>query len=501
MPERGARERAPRERCRAWTAPICATILALLTGCRSPVIPQGSGVATGIVQSHAVVSIYTYRPATETGSYAQGTGFFLEPNVVVTNWHVIQGASSATVRLADGTDQPVEGILGGDEESDLVLLRVRPFDPPIQALPREPRTLEIGEVVRILGSPAGDAQVAIEGRVASKPITFDVLETAIMLAAAPDGGMSGAPVLGRGDRVVGVLSRGTNSDGNSFMVPIERVDRIQRGNSHFPLSNWNESQRVNTKRRGEAAFEGGMAAFEAGAYDEAIQMLGEARDLGLTAPREATASYLIGDAHVNAGRDGAAAASYRRALAMAPRHAFSHAALGHSLRRLGHGPESVAAYGRALALVPTLSSFHVGHGWALLLVRNAVGASAAFHRAVRLDPGAADAWTGAAVAALALDAPAESRVHAQQAIRLRPDLPQACFVMARACTRLEDWACAARSYEAGLRLRPGADKARFELGRVQLELGDVRAAEASAAELTRRGSPLGPNLSSLIRAR
>ena len=43
-------------------------------------------------------------------------------------------------------------------------------------------------------------------------------------------------------------------------------------------------------------------------------------DLGLTAPREATASYLIGDAHVNAGRDGPASASYRRALAMAPGH-------------------------------------------------------------------------------------------------------------------------------------------------------------------------------------
>lgn len=501
MPGRGAPEWTTRERCRAWTAPICATILTLLVGCRAPVIPQGSGVAAGIVTSHAVVSIYTYRPAAVTGSHAQGTGFFIEPNVLVTNWHVIQGASSATVRLADGTDQVVEGVLGGDQESDLVLLRVRPFDPPVQPLPREPRTADIGEVVRILGSPAGDAQISIEGRVASEPITFDVLDTAIMLAATADGGMSGAPVLDRNGHVIGVLSRGTNSDGNSFMVPVERVDRIQRSESHFPLLIWNESQRMNANRRGEAAFAGGMAAFEAGAYEEAIQMLEEARELGLTAPREATASYLIGDAHVNLGRDGAASASYRRALAMAPRHAFSHAALGQSLRRLGHGAESVAAYERAVALVPTLSSFHVGHGWALLLVRNATAASLAFHRAVKLDPGAADAWTGAAVAALALDAPAESKVHAQQAIRLRPDLPQACFVLARACTRLEDWACAAGSYEAGLRLRPDADKARFELGRVQLELRDVQAAKASAAELERRGSALAGHLSSLIEAR
>jgi S1-C subfamily serine protease/cytochrome c-type biogenesis protein CcmH/NrfG len=492
--------RAARKQCRAWTRLMCAAGVALFVGCRSPVIPQGSGIATGAVKSHAVVSIYTYRPAAFTGSHAQGTGFFIEPNVLVTNWHVIEGAASATVRLADGTDQPVEGVLGGDQESDLVLLRVRPFDPPVQGLTRNARSMEIGEVVRILGSPAGDAQVSIEGRVASRPITFDVLDTAIMLAATPDGGMSGAPVLDRADRVVGVLSRGTNSDGNSFMVPIERVERIQRSKSHFPLLVWSESQRVKVERRGEAAFAGGMAAFEAGAYDEAIQLLEEARELGLTAPREATASYLIGDAHVNAGRDGPASAAYRRALAMAPRHAFSHAALGQSLRRLGHGPESVAAYERALALVPTLSGFHVGHGWALLLVRNAVAASAAFHHAVKLDPGAADAWTGAAVAALALDAAAESRVHAQRAIRLRPDLPQACFVMARACTRLEDWSCAARAYEAGLRLRPDADKARFELGRVQLELGDVVGAQASAAALARRGSPLARHLTSLIAA-
>ena len=490
-----------RNRCRAWTALLGALAAALLAGCRSPVIPRGSGVAAGVITSHAVVSIYTYRPGGLDGSHAQGTGFFIEPGVLVTNWHVIEGASSATVRLADGTDQPVEGVLGGDIDSDLVLLRVRPFDPPVAGLPLGPRATEIGEVVRILGSPEGDAQVSLEARIASKPITFDVLERAIMLGVTPRGGMSGAPVLDRVGQVVGVLSRGTNSDGNAFMVPAARVQRIQRGANHFPLLIWNETQRVGAKRRGEAAFEEGMAAFEVGAYDDAIRLLAEARDLGLTAPREATASYLIGDAHVNAGRDGPASASYRRALAMAPRHAFSHAALGQSLRRLGHGPESVAAYERAIALVPTLSSFHVGHGWAQLLVRNATGASVAFHRAIKLDPRAADAWTGAAVAALALDEPAESRVHAKQAIRLRPDLPQACFVMARACARLEDWECAAGSYEAGLRLRPEADKARFELGRVQLELGDVEGARATAAALRRRGSPLGDNLERLIAVR
>ncbi|NLO69360.1 MAG: trypsin-like peptidase domain-containing protein [Porphyromonadaceae bacterium] len=55
----------------------------------------------------------------------QGSGFYVAPNIIATNFHVIEGASSATAQITD-TDIKIQvvGYLSVDKDSDLILLQV-----------------------------------------------------------------------------------------------------------------------------------------------------------------------------------------------------------------------------------------------------------------------------------------------------------------------------------------------------------------------------------------
>src|SRR6478672_7004509 len=72
----------------------------------------------------AVVAIATYDASGE--ALMTGSGFFLAPGQVVTNLHVIRGASRAEIKTLDGKGKvyPVSGALAIDEEGDLALLGI-----------------------------------------------------------------------------------------------------------------------------------------------------------------------------------------------------------------------------------------------------------------------------------------------------------------------------------------------------------------------------------------
>jgi S1-C subfamily serine protease len=57
--------------------------------------------------------------------FALGSGFLVSADgKIVTNFHVIEGAHSAVVKLANGSFFPVEGVLASDSDRDLVILKV-----------------------------------------------------------------------------------------------------------------------------------------------------------------------------------------------------------------------------------------------------------------------------------------------------------------------------------------------------------------------------------------
>jgi serine protease Do len=139
----------------------------------------------------------------------QGTGFNLaSTGTVITNQHVVAGASTITVTFGDGRRFYVnqyEAIAG----EDIVIIKLNSYDLPFLSLDKE-NQVDRGDSVTIIGNPLGFEKVAQRGEVggyhqvgASQSPVFDV-----ELPVNP--GSSGSPVINEQARVVGIIFASTN---------------------------------------------------------------------------------------------------------------------------------------------------------------------------------------------------------------------------------------------------------------------------------------------------
>ncbi|MFZ5535964.1 MAG: S1C family serine protease [Pseudomonadota bacterium] len=165
-----------------------------------------------------------------------GSGFLWdEAGHVVTNFHVIQGASEAWVRLADGR-QLRASLVGASPAHDLAVLRIglgqqRPAPIPLG----ESHNLRVGQKVFAIGNPFGLDWTLTTGIVSAldRSLTTDAgttMEHLIQTDAAINPGNSGGPLLDSAGRLIGIntaiYSPSGTSAGIGFAVPVDTVNRI-----------------------------------------------------------------------------------------------------------------------------------------------------------------------------------------------------------------------------------------------------------------------------------
>lgn len=173
----------------------------------------------------SVVMVSTTNPAGRPLAF--GSGFVVDHGVVITNFHVLKGASSATVRLiGDRELTPVEGILAVDDKADLVLLSA----PKLNAAPLEIRPSDvssIGDEVFVVGNPQDLEGTFSTGIVSGKRMLGDV--RMLQITAPISDGSSGGPVLDREARVVGVASSSLRAGQNlNFAITSDYVHALLR---------------------------------------------------------------------------------------------------------------------------------------------------------------------------------------------------------------------------------------------------------------------------------
>lgn len=135
---------------------------------------------------------------------AQGTGFAVSAEgVLVTNFHVIERATTLRVELADGAATGEVMLLGADPAHDVAVLQVAARTPRFLALGRE-ALLEVGDRVYVMGNPLGMERTFSDGLLSARR----TVEGAAMLqVSAPiSEGSSGGPVLDGAGEVVGVAT-------------------------------------------------------------------------------------------------------------------------------------------------------------------------------------------------------------------------------------------------------------------------------------------------------
>jgi putative serine protease PepD len=177
------------------------------------------------------------------GGEATGTGFVIDASgLVVTNEHVVDGASSFRVTLADGTALKAT-LVGKDASSDLALLRVDPGSHELTALRlSDDSGLGVGDAVYAIGSPYGLEGTLTSGvisalhRQITAPNGFSISD-AIQTDAELNPGNSGGPLLNAAGEVIGVNAQvygasqtatGETSGGTGlgFAIPSSTVRRV-----------------------------------------------------------------------------------------------------------------------------------------------------------------------------------------------------------------------------------------------------------------------------------
>jgi S1-C subfamily serine protease len=162
-----------------------------------------------------------------------GTGFFVSTDGrLVTNHHVIEGASSVTATLSDGSTRKVVGLLADDAVADIALLKVEGGEVPALVL-GDSKNLKPGDEIAVIGSPRGLSGTLSSGIVSAVRENGPTVEAkdsdnvqswGIQITAAISPGSSGSPIMNRGGEVVAVaVGSHQGGQGLNFGVPVEVV--------------------------------------------------------------------------------------------------------------------------------------------------------------------------------------------------------------------------------------------------------------------------------------
>jgi putative serine protease PepD len=169
-------------------------------------------------------------------SQAEGSGFVIDTSGhIVTNEHVVSGATAITVRFSDGTTAKAT-LVGTDPSTDVGVIKV-----DVAASQLHPLTLGSsagvlpGQEVVAIGSPFGLAEsmtsgiVSAIGRTIQAPNNYSIAN-AIQTDAPINHGNSGGPLLDLSGNVLGINaqieSSGGGSDGVGFAIPIDSVKSV-----------------------------------------------------------------------------------------------------------------------------------------------------------------------------------------------------------------------------------------------------------------------------------
>ncbi len=171
-------------------------------------------------------------------SVPRGTGSgFIWDNVghVVTNFHVLQGANEANVRLADGRDYP-STLVGVSPSHDIAVLKIGVDFKRPPALPvGRSDNLRVGQKVFAIGNPFGLDWTLTSGIVSALDRSLPSesgasIEHLIQTDAAINPGNSGGPLLDSAGRLIGIntsiYSPSGASAGIGFAVPVDTVNRV-----------------------------------------------------------------------------------------------------------------------------------------------------------------------------------------------------------------------------------------------------------------------------------
>jgi putative serine protease PepD len=230
----------------AAVAPPSARTVTTVTGAMPIAQTTSSGLSVGQIYArtkNSIVEVDVTAAATSPSPFggsgtqqAEGTGFVYDTKGdIVTNEHVVAGASSITVKFQDGTVAKAK-VVGVDASTDLAVIHVDVSSSLLHPLTLgDSSAVSVGDGVVAIGNPFGlddsvtTGIVSAVGREITSPNNTPI-ENAIQTDAAINHGNSGGPLFDlRGD-VIGVTAQiesdSGGNDGVGFAIPSNTVKTV-----------------------------------------------------------------------------------------------------------------------------------------------------------------------------------------------------------------------------------------------------------------------------------
>lgn len=192
--------------------------------------------------SPTVVEITTESISTDSlfwGNYVTsgaGSGVIISSDgIIVTNNHVVSGASSIKVSLSDGTEYPAK-VIGTDSDTDIAVIKIEAADLPF-ALLGDSDTITVGQEVLAVGNPLGELGGTVTNGIISAlsrevSISGSVM-TLIQTNAEVNPGNSGGGLFNMRGELIGVVnakststSSGISVEGIGFAIPSNTVAKV-----------------------------------------------------------------------------------------------------------------------------------------------------------------------------------------------------------------------------------------------------------------------------------
>jgi S1-C subfamily serine protease len=179
-------------------------------------------------------------PESQSGGTATGSGIVLDDQGhILTNNHVIEGASKIQVKLGESDKEYTAEVVGTDPASDLALLKVSAPTSELDPLTLgDSSKMEVGDPVVAIGNPFGLDRTVTSGIVSAlqrqiqAPNGFSI-DNVIQTDAAINPGNSGGPLINSAGEVIGINSQietgGNGADGNvgiGFAIPINTAKEV-----------------------------------------------------------------------------------------------------------------------------------------------------------------------------------------------------------------------------------------------------------------------------------
>lgn len=302
----------------------------------------------------SVVSIITYDDKGKVLN--QGSGFFIsKEGDIITNLHLLEGASRSEIKTADGKHYNVTRVMAEDTDSDLVKVSTDIQSNSVQPIALKPSLPKKGSKVIIISSPQGFEKTIQEGTVSAiKKIKNGA---AIQINASLTSYFSGCPVINTNGEVIGISNLQTIDGQNiNFAISSERIEKLKIGKGETLT----ERKERNAKEGSEAAkklYLTGIASYWTGNYEKACSYFEEALKEN---PGYSAACLKISSCYYAMDLYKESVEACKKAISIKPDYAEAYNSLGYSYFRLKHYKDANEAFKEAIRLKPEFADPYAG---------------------------------------------------------------------------------------------------------------------------------------------